>query len=355
MNKKIVFVTGSLGMGGAERVISILSNHLNREGYEIKIIQIYNSRIDYHLNSDIEVVFLSTCKKMAIRNISLVLKLRKEILLSNPTYVISFLANVNIYALLSLLFVNIPCIVSERNDPNREPKNQFLKFLRNILYKKASKIVCQTSKAKNYFLKYGFKNVIIIPNPIEVNYIESIADYHSKRLITIGRLAKQKNHLMMLKAFIEFKKNNPSYTLEIYGEGPEKSFLENYISDNQINGIKFMGFKKDIEFYVKGATGFILTSDFEGMPNALMEALAYGIPSVSTNCEIGGPAELIENDVNGYLVDPGNYKEFAKKMAELYGDFSTWIKFSRESIETMKKYYITNILEKWIETLNEIL
>jgi GalNAc-alpha-(1->4)-GalNAc-alpha-(1->3)-diNAcBac-PP-undecaprenol alpha-1,4-N-acetyl-D-galactosaminyltransferase len=351
MNKKIVLITGTLGLGGAERVISILANQLNLLGYKVKIIQIYNNRKDYYIDDNIEIVNLTMRKSYIIRNIDMMLKLRREILSTDPLFAISFLSNVNIYMLASLLFVDIPCIVSERSDPNKEPRKKILKFIRKILYKKAFKIVCQTSKSREYFLNNGFENIVVIPNPIEINTNESIADFSSHRLVSIGRLSKEKNHIMLFDAFKVFKKTNPKFCLEIYGEGPQHAFLERYVTENKISDIKFMGFKKDIHNYIKGATGFILTSDFEGMPNALMEALAYGIPSISTNCDIGGPAELIEDNINGYLVDTGDHINLARKMMSLYCDFSLWTKFSSESIMSMKKYNVENITRKWIEIL----
>ena len=304
---KIAFIIPSLGSGGAERVVSNLSNQFSAMGMQVTVMMLVNRNQYYPLNQEVNVQYLD-CEQdnglPYIKRYKLRLsKIRNAVKTLNPDVVISFMSETNIDVCLAMRGLKIPLIVSERNDPAIDPASKAKQILRKIAYAKPSGFVFQTPDAQAYFSKKIQKRSCIILNPLSASLPEPFDGERDKRVVAVGRLNKQKNYPVLIDAFKEFSENYPEYTLEIYGEGVLEDKISEYISDNGMQDkISLKGFCSDVHQKIKTASMFVMSSDFEGMPNALLEAMAIGMPCISTDCPCGGPRMLMENKNNGILV-----------------------------------------------------
>lgn len=323
---KILFCIDSMTKGGAERVVSNLTDYLVKKDLknDVYILTITNSEVDYKLNEKVKLMSLEqkitlihdetkrNNKFIKLKNFyTRVKKMKEKIHKIKPDVIVSFLP----YTSFIVLLANkgkIPVIVSVRNDPVVEYSSKMYNFLMRKLYPKASGFVFQTEDAKDYFKDVIKVQSIVIPNPINPNFIvkESYKGKRKKEIVSVGRLFEQKNHKLLINAFSEITDKFPDYKLIIYGEGNERSNLEKLIKEKKLENKVFLpGLIDNVKNKIYDASLFVLSSDYEGMPNALMEAMALGLPVISTDCPCGGPKFLIKNNVNGILVEVNNVSE----------------------------------------------
>lgn len=315
--KKIVFTCDGMESGGAEKVISVLSNTLAMQGYEIFIIGVSSRRVDsfYKLADSIKYISIHKENDKRIGFFKRVKVLHKQLKSIKPDVVISFLPHVIVYTHFAMFGIKAPLIVSERNDPSKDPKGFLLRTLKKLSFNQSAGCVFQTSEAKNYFSKRIQSKSTIIHNPVILNYDGAFSQSRKNTIVSVGRLVPQKNFQCLIDAFSLFKERHPNYLLKIYGDGPEKEYLENYIKCKGLMGsVLLMGNSNTWHQDEVDSAMFVCSSDFEGMPNALAEAIALGVPVVSTNCPVGGPRELISYGVNGYLTNINDSNDIADKM-----------------------------------------
>lgn len=320
-NPKIYFSIGTMSSGGAERVISIISNYLTDQDYDITILTWLHCPIFYNLNRKIRIVDIE--KECGSSNIlRKALFFRHFIKKDKPDLLISFLAKINILVLLSCLLIPVKIIVCERNDPRFVPFSKILRIIRNVTYYLADGILTQTHKNKKYFSNKLQHKINVIYNPININHElvgNAIAKHKVKKIVAVGRLVDQKNHEMLIKAFSSFLKEHSGYDLYIYGEGSNLKKLENLTRDLGIaTHVIFPGNKKDIFHEISDAEIFVQTSKFEGMPNTLIEAMCLGLPCIST--KVSGATDLIKHGVNGFLVDIDDIKGLEYYILKLVND-----------------------------------
>lgn len=199
---------------------------------------------------------------------------------------------------MAITGLHIPLIYSERNDPNRVNQRKVDKIYRKIVEHRADEFVFQTTGAQKCYPKKVQKRSVVILNPLDVTGFPT-HDFtvEKKEIVTVGRLEPQKNQKLLINAFSELAKDFPDYTLIIYGEGSLRNELENYIISKGLQSkVVLPGVKNNIQEYIKDASLFVLSSDYEGIPNALIEAMAIGLPCVSTDCSPGGARELIADE-----------------------------------------------------------
>jgi len=349
--KKLVIITGSMSDGGAERVLSLLSNNLVQD-YEITIVSIYNSEVSYKIADNINRINISM-KSRYFRQFKIILKLRKTIIDLRPFKIISFLSNVNIYTLIATYHLEIPIIISERNDPNKEPSKFYLRLLRKVTYKWAETLVLQTNQSLNFFQNYPI-NKVIIRNPIDPYIRFTCEKDRSDTIYTVARLTKQKNLFLLIDAFIEISKKHTSYMLDIYGEGELRNPISDYIKANNFcEKIQLKGFQENIYDRIVCNKLFVLSSDYEGLPNSLIEAMALGIPSISTDCPIGGPGELIDNFENGILVQVNDKEGLINAIDILLTDNELSEKLSRNSKKIHKILDLDVIINEWKKIIED--
>lgn len=320
---KCLFVASSMNFGGAERVMSILSNAWCDKGCEVKILLTNTSaHSSYVLNAQVELLSCYDEKKAGIPHIVIVRAIRSLCKMWKPDVIISFYNDIAALTAVAITGLHIPLIYSERNDPNRVNQRKIDKIYRKIVEHRADKFVFQTTGAQKYYPENVQKRSVVILNPLDMTgFPTHDFDVEKKEIVTVGRLEPQKNQKLLIDAFSALSRDFPDYTLIIYGEGSLRKELENFIESKGLKGrVLLPGSKNNVQEYIKDASLFVLSSDYEGIPNALIEAMAIGLPCVSTDCSPGGARELIDDGENGAIVECGNANELAMTMIRLLAD-----------------------------------
>lgn len=351
--KRILFVIGTLDNGGAERVVSLLAGELSRRGYEVSIITIINNKINYKLKEGVKVVQLDLKGSGIKRNFNRISALRKEI--KKNDVIISFLAIINMATLLAGIGLRKRIIMSERNDPAREPGNRHVRVIRNLMYKyfHCNCFVFQTNDACNYFPNSIKKKSTIIPNPI-IELPEPFKGDRKKNIVTIARLEPQKNLKLLLKCFATVSRKYPDYSLDIYGRGPQLNELQEYARTLKMQGkVNFHGFVKNVHEEIKDAGIYVMSSDYEGISNGMLEALGLGLPVIATDCPIGGARMFIQNNVNGLLVPVGNEKKLTEAIFKLIEEPELRKKIGNSALDVRSKLNLQHIITLWERIIEE--
>lgn len=324
--KDIIFVTISMRGGGTERVIATLSNYYVTKGINVHILMISESTVEYELDDRINVRQIATTTGGSLLGrVNRISSLRKEISAKKDATVIAMGTVAAMFTVVSMVGLKNRLIISERNNPdilNHRPIKSYEKFIRNLLYQKADKLVFQTKMARDCFpSKYHEKSVIIL-NPISKNLPKfSENEVRDKTVVTAGRLTKQKNHEMLIRTFVEFHNEYPEYELNIYGEGELKAELGRIINELDASAyIHLCGQTDSLYDILKKTQIYVSTSNWEGISNSVMEAMAMGTAVIATDCPMGGNAVLINNMENGILIPVEDKKMLYKNLILLAED-----------------------------------
>ena len=355
---KIAFITRSVGGGGAERVVSVLANEFSRrvEIDEVSVIAIIEDYVTYPINSDV-IYRANTDKTVAkvkrvYKRYSFLKKCIKELA---PDVVISFCTQINIYSIFAMRGDRAKLIISERNDPNNDPIQKWVRKFRNIVYPLADGIVLQTPDAAEYFKNFLKKPSHVIANPIKENLPNPYNGIREKRIVTVARLSPAKNLPMLIRAFQAFGIKHLDYKLEIYGEGPLREVLEELIKELDLESkVYLMGYTEDLHMKILSATCFVLASDYEGISNAMLEALALGVPTICTDCPIGGSRMFINNMNNGILVPVGDQLALEKALHELVESSSLQKHLSKEAVKIRQELTPEKIAKQWMDFIGSI-
>lgn len=331
---KVCFFMYGLIPGGAERTVAYLANYAVNNGHEIDIVLYSDEPVFYKMDEKVNIVRLGNHSPLATKNRNFFKKLiryaknykyvsnafKKYIDENKPDVVVSILFHSIIYTLKGCKN-RVPIIASERSNPGWV-KSSLLKGLRNFSFNKASGVIFQTERASQYFSKKINKKKIVIPNAVGNPIVDEVVYNENKtinKIGAVGSLREQKDYPTMIKAFSIFHKKHNDFILEVYGEGIDRKALEKQIEELGLKEyILLKGNDPQALRRIVDAKCYLMTSICEGMPNSLMEAMAIGMPCVSTDCECG-PAELIENGKNGLLVpiqDPQAISDAISKMVE---------------------------------------
>lgn len=353
---KIYFVIGDLSGGGAERAVILLANELVKRKNEVAIVCMPNNNKSYPIDSRVNIIRLrkynNKFKDFFIRSMNL----RKVFFHNKPDVIISFTTQKNVCTIMSTIFTKSNLIISERNDPNQDPKSKLLRFLRKILYRFADGYVFQTEDAKKYFSKSIQRKSIIIPNPMNMYLPKPYVGERKKKIVTVARLEPEKNIIMAIKVFQKIKDKYPEYKLYIYGEGSDRPVIEQYIQSNNLaNDVYLEGFVSNVSEKIKDAAAFIFPSNYEGISNALMEALAIGIPCVSTDHPIGGAKLLIKDGYNGFLVPVEDINSMVNKLQIILSNNELSNKISNNAVNYINdNFNIDKIVNQWEKYFKKI-
>ncbi len=346
---KILFAINQLGGGGAERVLTLLANQMV-QNHEVYIVSFTPGMTKYHINQNIHVNELTLRKKTAIH---VARAIREEVKAVKPDCLISFEYHMNMKALLGTVGIkNLRKIISERNDPSQKGGKFGQKQVRELLYRFSDVLVCQTPNAMNYFSKAIRCKTVIIPNPISGNLPEVWHGKRDKRIVNFCRLEKQKNIPLLIDAFSIFRRNHKEYQLDIYGDGTEREYIQTYIeSRNLRTSVTLHPASPEIHKLVSNAMMYVSSSDYEGISNSMLEALALGIPTICTDCPCGGARMFIRDGENGFLVRVGDSNELAQKMSDLAENAKLRNVFSQNSIKIREDISSDKIVGKWMDIL----
>lgn len=347
--KKIVFVTGAMGRGGAERVISLLANFYVHLGTDVSILMLLHNRVEYELDERVKVINLSKENVNAVLDMPrLIGTVRSYVKREKPDAVVAFMAQICLVTGFACRELKTRLIQSERIDPAAVGRGKIYEAILNYVYANGDVTVLQTKRARDYFPEKVRKNSVIIPNPIAVKC--TAAECRRKRIVTAGRLTRQKNQAMLIEAFAALREKNPEYILDIYGEGPLQVELQAKIDALGLNGVAVLkGNVPNIHEEMADAEIFVLPSDFEGLSNALLEAMMMGLPCIATNC--AGCDEVIEDGVNGLLIPVGDTQALEQSLLQLVNDEKYARRIGRKASETTAKYEVNNVIDMWRDTI----
>ena len=315
---KIVFVVPDMAGGGTEHVIALLANEFVRRGVDTAILSFAGSQQAYPLDKRVETVsvgeasngsFMVRMKRLSAMR-DYFKKNRGCCILSFSTYGTGFIV-------LSTLGLGRNMLVSERTDP----RSCDHKAYRNFFYHFARRLVCQTQEAVGCFPKSLQKRACVIANPLREDLPAPYTGLRRKSIVTAGRLEPVKNQKMLLEAFSEFSKVHDDYILEFFGQGSLEAELKAYTKELGLKSrVVFHGFCADYQKKIADSSIFVLCSDYEGVSNSLIEALAIGLPVIATDCPIGGCRTYIRNGENGLLIPVGDREALLVAMLSLAGD-----------------------------------
>lgn len=347
---KIVFVIAQFGFGGAQRVVAQLANSFVAVGHNVEIVTANYDRMPaFTIDARISRINITVGGLPGIISINTCRSLRALLIKSKPNVVISFISEMNTLVLLASRGLKIPVIVSNRNDPNMVPHNIVKKLARDIAYNLADGLVFQTDAAKGYFNKDIQSRSTVILNPLDTQTLPAACTgQRTKRIVAVNKLSPQKNIPSLIKAFALVSPLYPDYQLNIYGDGVLKEELAILVSSLGLaSKVIFMGNNPSVLDLISDASMFVLASDYEGMPNVLIEAMAMGLPCISTNCPIGGPALLVEHNVNGLLVPVNDHVSLANSMLELLDDPVRADSLGKEAIKIRERVDSVQISSEW--------
>jgi GalNAc-alpha-(1->4)-GalNAc-alpha-(1->3)-diNAcBac-PP-undecaprenol alpha-1,4-N-acetyl-D-galactosaminyltransferase len=368
---RLALVISQLGAGGAERVMSALANHWAEQGHEISLITLSSDTEDFYAISSnvrrlgLDLMGPSAGYLQAIwRNVVRLRSLRKSILGVRPDCVVSFTDKTNVLVLLAMSGSSVPVVVSERVDPRQYPIGRIWSCLRKLLYRRASGLVVQTEELRVWAESHvPGGRVHVVPNPVR-NWPQNLSQggdalecpVPAPYVLAMGRLTHQKGFDLLIEAFAEVvlrRGARGSWSLAILGEGEWRGKLDDLVSRVGLSGrVRLPGVVRDPERWLQHAGLFVLSSRYEGYPNALLEAMASGVACVSYACSTG-PSEILSDGVDGRLVRPvGSVAQLADAMAELMDDPDARQRLALAARQTAEGFAIQRVGDRWLSVLS---
>lgn len=352
----IAFITSSIGYGGAEKIMNFVTNYLVNKGNTVIIINInsvpsYVREYEQCFNERIKIITLKTKKKN--KHFSRIRQIVDIVREYKVNVMVAFTMFPNFYAKIASWFTGIPSIMSERGDPSVTFSKTLKDAIVYFVINKSDGGVFQTKEASNFYTKGLQNRATIIPNPIFLPDISMLSfkpiKEREKSIVSVGRFQNiQKRYDIMLKAFELFSRNHPDYILKLYGSGDDEKQIMNWINElNLSEKVKLMGVVKTPITKICNDGIFIITSDYEGIPNALLEAMAIGLPVVATDCNPGGAKMLIESGVNGQIVPKGDYNSIADALDRYANDYDFADFCGNNAKDVLCKYSPSIIGEHW--------
>lgn len=353
--KHILFIFRSMGTGGAQKVQSFVANLCISSGYEVSIITMSRDKDTVGISSQIpiSIVEYDTNKTNALYKLHYLSKMRKEILRFKPDLIVSFLIDVVRITVLATKGLNIPILASERGDPTSFSTKKLIQYSKSL--NKCREVVFQLASAREAYTLHPNLATSIIANPC---ISRSGRDFsipgqtNGKIILSAGRLSKQKRFDILIRAFTLVKQSHPDYRLIIYGEGEEKNALETLVRDLDLDSsVEMLGEIDDVFGENNKAEIFALSSDYEGIPNVLIEAMGSGIPCVSTDCSPGGARLLLDNGRRGLLVDKGDWRALGNAINTVIEDSTVRETIVKNGFEIFDLYTPTLISGQWMDVI----
>lgn len=357
---KIVTVGYLHGAGGAERQIILLSNQLALRGHDVILCVLAENNSPYPIDNKVRIVDISDVEKGVKSSIGKIYKrlfaFRKVIKQERPDIIIHYNLQSAYFSFTLSSEKRGKVIYSERGDPYDKEYSGLLGIVRDYTVKRMDGLVFQSEGAKIFFDESVQKKSIVIHNSVNVPQDKyPIPEIREKRIVNVGRLHPQKNQHLLIEAFSRIASSFPQYALDIYGDGELQDELQQHIDKCQLTDrIKIHPSRKNIWDCIYKASLFVLSSDYEGMPNALMEAMALGLPCISTDCRPGGASSLIKDGINGYIVPVRSATELALRMTECLSqnDVLERIAINARQIELTHNDRV--IFDKWDDFLHRL-
>lgn len=355
-----------MGIGGAERVVALLANAWASRGDQVTLMPTYSGRGDcfYELSPDIRLEFLadqvSSQKRTPGNRLARLCALRRFVAALRPGVIVSVLSNVNVAAVLASAGLRIPLIVCERIDPFVMPTPPLLRMARRCTYRFADALIVQTHAvaAKCAASGWTLRRLVVIPNPVppwvlDIRRRDPVE--RRKRLLSIGRLDEQKQFDLLVRVFADVAGRCADWSLRIVGEGPLHGALQHQITELGVaDRVEMPGPTEAVGAELAEADAFVLTSRYEGFPNALLEAMAAGLPCATLDCP-SGPREITMDGQVALLVPPDDEPALGQALMRLMSDERLRQDLgNRAQASVLERFSLDRVMAQW-DSLFEVL
>ncbi len=362
MRKTIAFYIGSLRKGGAERVFVNLAKYFQAEGYRVVMVTQYQKEEEYELPDGMERILsdIGEEKVTASRAVNFFRRLNKLHAIwkeQQPDLVLSCIGKNNFMTVVTTMGTKTRAVVSVVGEAKEEYPSRGMRMLANFLFSRAAGVILQTERSRGFFCRKVGEKAVILPNSLNPAFIRPRYEgEREKRIVSVGRMDANKNHEMQLRAFAGLKDKYPEYTLVIYGDGELRSYIEETAEELGIAKRVFLpGVVQDVAERIGQASLFLLTSYSEGVSNALIEALALGLPVIATDVPSGGTEELMKDGVNGLIIPAGEQAALECAMDRLLGDPAYAQQLGREAARIQERLAPERVNPLWKAYFEELM
>lgn len=347
--RKVLFFTDKISYSGASKIISWVVSNISLPDTEVYLATYFEGEDCQEVKSCVERVRLNTRKKSRLaRGSEVVRKLRKFVIENKIDVCVGFLPTECLYLQLAVLGTGIPVVVCERSDPYME--KSVIATIGRFCFRFADGAVFQTDGAKAYYPKRLQKRSVVIPNPVFETKVAYVPYGEREDYIAYsGRLyIRQKRQDILLQAFSKVCEVNNSVKLIIFGDGPDEESLKEMAKELGIRErVCFAGKISNVGERIANCKLFAFSSDYEGIPNSIIEALQAGVPVVSTDCSPGGARMLIQDGINGFVVEREDYSKMAEKILWLMSHQQEAEVFSENAVRICEQFDEKKIICKW--------
>ncbi len=362
--KKVIFHLNCLEQGGAERVVTSLARQFMEDGNEVIIATEWQADNEFSIAKEIRRIHVGLLESDEHAN--RITKYRRRIQYlkrfiqkEQPDIVIAFAMKANYRAIMATRGLKVPVLISIRTNPIGHYDTLSNRIMTPLFLNRANGVVFQTTGQKEFFPAPMQRKSRIILNPIHPKYLgrERVQD-RTKEIVHSGRLVGFKNQVMLIEAFAEIHKMYPEYTLKLYGGDSfdgTKEQLEATIESHQLQEVVYlMGASDSLESDLETGAFYVFTSDWEGLPNALMEAMALGLPVIATDCPCGGPNTIIQHEENGYLIPIKNKEKLIEAMQYFLEHPEIVEKYGEKASQISQVANANGVYQQWKDYVEEL-
>ncbi len=362
--KTLAFHLNCLCQGGAERVVSNLANEFAAHGYRVFVVTEWEEENEFPLDERVTRVHVGLRpedekKNRVVKFLLRVKYLREFLEKERPDVLVAFAHRAIFRALMAADSTRTPVVVCVRIDPVGHYDALSDKLQIRWLFPKAAGAVFQTSQQRDFFKPYLQDNSTVILNPIHPRFFGiKRPEVRDKSVVHHARLVDFKNQPLLCRAFVRVHEKHPDYVLKIYGPDSHdgtKEILDRIIEENNAGDwIQLMGGCDTPEEVIPRGAVYAYSSDYEGMPNSLLEAMALGMPIVATDCPCGGPAEVMRDGVNGLLIPIKNEDALVEGINRLIENEELAERLGMEARKIKDIASVEAVFEKWRDYLEHL-
>lgn len=353
--KRILFFISSMRGGGAERVMSILANSLSERAYDVHLAFDCELPVAYELSNNIKIYDFSIKGLPFVKRFS---KIRRFTNMIEPDIVVSFMTGLNVYVILSLLCSKYPVVASEHTSFHTLKESGLASYIKRYYINRFADKVTLLTNRDFEFIGNRLRNMVVMPNPLSFKCVDSVG-VREKIVLACGSIDryKDKGFDSLILIWTDIVKKHPDWELHILGGGSSRNMndLLNIVKNNNLeNSVKILGFSNNVAKIMSKSSIFVMSSRFEGFSMVLVEAMSQGCACVSYDC-VAGPNEIINNDIDGVLVEDQNREKLACAIEDLISNPEKRINLANNAIKNIKRFSVESISKKWEELFSDLL
>jgi glycosyltransferase involved in cell wall biosynthesis len=362
MTRKLALVIHALDQGGAQRAFACLANYWARAEHEVTVVTLAERSTDvFELDPKVNRVALGlvgdsgNAWQALVNNRRRIRAIRTALHDSGARQIISFVDQTNILTLIAARPLRIPVVVAERTDPRHHRIGRVWSVLRRFHYRRAAAVVVQTESVQQWVSTWSGCSIVIIPNAIDapMEHLPQPVDQESSKrrvIAAMGRLSREKGFDILINVFAALQECHPDWNLRIIGDGPQRQPLSEQAKRLASDRVQFSGWVADPAEILGRCHLFVLPSQYEGFPNALLEAMAAGLPVVSFDCD-SGPSDIVRHDVDGLLVSAGDAALLQAAMDRCMSDDPLRKRLGKRAREVVDRFSREATMARWDELL----